>query len=510
MRYQVKTNDSPTIIARTYGVPFDALISANSHKPTKMVNGRRTWQGLLPRETIIVPVGGMVGDSVSDAVNALVAAGGPCLSSNVRLTCAAQAALGFTPGHGVDGKWGNDASAAAKAHGFNVPACSPRPAWWTPPGQSNCGAIAAPAASPIPAPMAASSLSSVAAVALGALSSDPNYCTSVGRVGSAVNSAVHNFKAAWNAANPSKPVPIGTGKYEPVVADALSAALSGRPVPPGCGAAAATPTASSQPGPTSVPTQTPPSGGAAVTPAAAAASSAPTAVLALLSFNPCDQANAPLVGQAQAALGLKPGAGLDGKYGDDTAALARKVLPNAPAGCSPRPAWWAPKGSTNIGGAGSTTPAAKAADATQVAQTAADTAKTTTDPDQAAAAAATAAQAAAAAKAAADTAAASQKAAADQAAATAAQAAEAANAAAQKAAGNAITGPEKKEGLSTGAMVAGALGAAALVGLIAVAASGKKKTHGRRASGHGTHRKPAHHKRKTTHKKKSSHGKKRH
>jgi hypothetical protein len=44
-----------------------------------------------------------------------------------------------------------------------------------------------------------------------------------------------------------------------------------------------------------------------------------------------------------------------------------------------------------------------------------------------------------------------------------------------------VTPPEKAEGISTGALVAGGVGLVALVGVIAVAASsGGKKTPGRR------------------------------
>ena len=63
--------------------------------------------------------------------------------------------------------------------------------------------------------------------AIAAINGDPGYCTSVGQPGSTVNTAVHNFKAAWNAGNPSNPVPINTGKYESPTAAALSQALGG-------------------------------------------------------------------------------------------------------------------------------------------------------------------------------------------------------------------------------------------------------------------------------------------
>jgi len=410
MRYEAKFGDSPTIIARAYGVPFEALINANPHKPTTIVDGRRTWRELLPRETIIVPAAGMVGDAVSDTLRALVNAGGPCLQANAALVCDAQRALGFVPGAGVDGKWGANASTKAKALGFNIPACSPRPSWWTPAGQTNCGGGPAPLK---PGPSA--NLALTASAALAALKADPGYCTSVAKVGTAVNTAVHNFKAAWNAANPSSPVPIGTGKYEPSVAAALSSALGGAVVPPGCGAVAA-PAPAPQPAPTPAPQPVPaPAPAPAVTPAPApkpapTVASVPAAVLALLSFNPCDPANAALVCQAQAALGFKPGAGVDGKYGTDAASRARQLLPNAPPGCSPRPSWWTPKGQSNCPGATPAPSGGSAKAAGDAAAAAASAAKAAADAAaKAAADAATQEQAdraAAAAKAASDAAAA--------------------------------------------------------------------------------------------------------
>jgi hypothetical protein len=78
-----------------------------------------------------------------------------------------------------------------------------------------------------------SPLGQAAQTALAAIQGDPNYCTSVGQVGSEVNTAVHDFKLAWNQANPGNPVPIGTGKFEPVVAAALAQVLGGSG-PAGC------------------------------------------------------------------------------------------------------------------------------------------------------------------------------------------------------------------------------------------------------------------------------------
>ena len=76
-----------------------------------------------------------------------------------------------------------------------------------------------------------------AKAAVAAIAADPNYCVSVSQPGSPVNTAVHDFKVAWNADNPDFPVPIGTSRYEPSTANALSLALGKKPSPPGCSAA---------------------------------------------------------------------------------------------------------------------------------------------------------------------------------------------------------------------------------------------------------------------------------
>jgi len=77
-----------------------------------------------------------LGDPVSDAVNALLSAGDPCDPSNASLVCAAQTALGI----GADGKWGAGTAKAAQAVVPGAPGpCTPRPSWWAPAGQSNCG-----------------------------------------------------------------------------------------------------------------------------------------------------------------------------------------------------------------------------------------------------------------------------------------------------------------------------------------------------------------------------------
>ena len=187
-----------------------------------------------------------VGDVVSDTLAALSQVD-PCSQTYVGMVCSAQSVLGLTP----DGKWGSGSAGAAKARGLSAPpGCSPRPSWWAPVGQSNCGMVSSSVPIPVPLPVPDSTLTmtvptvaqqgsfvtqQAAATALAAMNADPNYCSSVGQPGSSVNSAVHNFKASWNAANPQSPVPIGTGRYEPVTAAALASALGGASVPAGCG-----------------------------------------------------------------------------------------------------------------------------------------------------------------------------------------------------------------------------------------------------------------------------------
>ncbi len=76
---------------------------------------------------------------------------------------------------------------------------------------------------PLPA-----TLTTAAQGAAAAIAADPNYCASVARVGSVVNTAVHNFKTSWNATQ-SPLVPINTGNYETQTADALRFVLGTSP-----------------------------------------------------------------------------------------------------------------------------------------------------------------------------------------------------------------------------------------------------------------------------------------
>ena len=112
---------------------------------------------------------------------------------------------------------------------------------------------------PTPAPSTGLPPAVVAAAqaAAAAISADPNYCTAVAQSGSAVNAAVHALKTAWNAANPSAPVPINTGNYEQATATVLTQVLGSAP-------AACPPRAAPTPAPV-LPSVLPPSTPIAVT-----------------------------------------------------------------------------------------------------------------------------------------------------------------------------------------------------------------------------------------------------
>jgi len=81
--------------------------------------------------------------------------------------------------------------------------------------------------------------------AVNAIQADSNYCSSVKSSGSAVNSAVHAFKEAWNAANPSGQLAIN-GQFDAATAGAISEALGSTGTPSSCGS---TPPPPPPPGP---------------------------------------------------------------------------------------------------------------------------------------------------------------------------------------------------------------------------------------------------------------------
>lgn len=102
--------------------------------------------------------------------------------------------------------------------------------------QSFYGAAPSPPASTggqFPASVVAAAQAASAAIA-----SDLNYCASVARPGTPVNSAVHAFKVTYNAAALTSgwtPVPINTGNYEAATANVLANVLGGS-APSACGA----------------------------------------------------------------------------------------------------------------------------------------------------------------------------------------------------------------------------------------------------------------------------------
>ncbi len=244
--YTVVYNDSPSAIAKRFGITLSDLLAANPQKPTTVTAGVRTFREIRVGETLNIPTVGLsgadatgvgfnffkaallpwgaitetekalrhsphrvtqgarflpqhtrsdqtwerwrqvhpgtpysdyiqwyeqygksggtigdagtgVGDVVSDTMNALSQVD-PCNQTYVGMVCSAQSVLGLNP----DGKWGSQSYGAAKARGLSAPSpCSPRPSWWAPVGQSNCGSVSAPppvpiygnAPVPMPAPM---------------------------------------------------------------------------------------------------------------------------------------------------------------------------------------------------------------------------------------------------------------------------------------------------------------------------------------------------------------------
>lgn len=492
--YRVLPGQSPAMIARQLGTSVSALMSANTHKPTKVVAGKRTFQGLRFNELLHKPragVGalgepGMLGavtPADPAAPHALIAAGssGP----DVALW---QKIIGVT----ADGSFGSGTAAATKAwqtaHGVYADGVVGPNTWAKALGNASSAPL------PVSTPAAAgASLSLAAGAAFAALNSDPNYCTSVAKSGTAVNTAVHNFKAAWNTSNPSRPVPIGTGKYEPVVAAALSSALGGASVPTGCGAAVAAPAAPSQPAPVPPPVPVtapvappPPIVTPVPTPAPTTSSgyssaqiAAATAMNSALSAHGYKEADQPLYRAFQHAMGLTadgyPGSGTMGKL---RAVLAAAGIPMATvpvypwrAGAydgvnAPTAASWsgasapvpAPPPPPAPSGGGAPIPSAGGGDMAPAPS--AGGGGGTTAP-------------------------------------------------AAPAAGG-LVAPTASKKISTGAIVAGAIGATALVGLLAFAATGHKK--GRRgargARGPARRRKssshkPAHHAHKPKRKRKS-------
>jgi hypothetical protein len=95
------------------------------------------------------------------------------------------------------------------------------------------GTPQAPAPAESSSVSASARLTSAAQALVAAVSADAGYCASVSRPGSAVNSAVHAFKIAWNGEQ-APAVPVGTGTFEQATADAVARVLGS--APRACGA----------------------------------------------------------------------------------------------------------------------------------------------------------------------------------------------------------------------------------------------------------------------------------
>ncbi len=497
--YRVTPGQSPAMVARALGTSVSALMSANSHKPTTVVAGRRTFQSLRYNELLHRPrvgVGALGEDGMLGAVTP-AAPGAPhamiAVGSSGPDVALWQKIIGVT----ADGSFGNGTAAATKSwqssHGLPADGVVGPNTW----AKALGNATSAPVA--VTAPAGGPSLAIAAGAAYTALNQDPNYCTSVAKSGTAVNTAVHNFKAAWNAANPNHAVPIGTGKYEPVVAAALSSALAGVTVPAGCG------------GPAVAPPPVPPGGAPPPPPPIVTPVSPSPASTDLGGYNATQIATATAMNSALAAHGYKQadqgiymafqramGLTADGYPGTGTMGQLSKVLAASGIPMAQVPiypwhagAWDGKNAPTAASWSGASAPsaapapAAPAAPAAAAAAAAADAASTPAQADQAAAAAQAAIDAANRAAAAATT----QKQA-DDAAAAAKVAQTALDTAAAKGGTAPGTGIVTKK-LSTGAIVAGAVGAAAVVGLLAMALTGKKKTGRRGPSGKRGKRGPA-------------------
>jgi peptidoglycan hydrolase-like protein with peptidoglycan-binding domain len=450
MQYSAQVGDSPAIIARRFGVALNSLVNANPHKPTTIVAGQRTWQALLPGEMVIVPVGGLVGavaPAAPGAPHAQIKQGstGPDVAlwqTIIGVTAdgifgpntAAKTKL-WQSGHGLgaDGIVGPKTWSAALGGAFPSPAAALPPA---------------PAMPSIPIPASAPSMPSIPVVAPASVPAAVQALVSVDPCYSGNALMVCAAQTALHVA--------ADGKYGNDTATALRRLVPGAPAgcsprpswwaPTGksnCNAAAAgipamipTPSAS-QPLPVDLPTSVP-------------SVSVPTAVQGIMSIDPCAEANAMFVCQAQGALGVTA----DGKYGPASAAAARRLAPGAPGPCSPRPSWWTPTGQSNCHGA--------AGAPSLPSMPAIPSAPTTTSPGWQ-----------------------------DTAPSGVVTPASSGGGPAQP-----IVAPPEKKSLSTGAMVAGALGVAALVGVVAVAASGKKGAHGARGKRGAARRAPKHKKSK--------------
>lgn len=430
MAYKVQIGDSPARIARRFGIPMSSLIRANPHKPVTVVAGQHTWRGISVGEAVNVPGGGTVGDYLGAYAPGSITGTHATIRRGSSGTDVAtwQAFLGLT----ADGIFGANTESATRAfqsgHGLTADGVVGPKTWAAAQGSISSQTQAAQtlfaARAPTPAPLNAPH----AQIRKGSTGPDVALWQTIVRVtpDGIFGPITETATKAWQAAH-------GLAADGIVGPKTWGAALSS------AGPIAPAPTASPAPTPVSFPTPSVPT----VAPVSVAA-----AVQALAGVDPCYSGNAMMVCAAQAALGITP----DGKYGPATAAAVKRLVPGAPAACN-TPLWWGKKTDNKCtGGVAPSVPAPSLPlPATPAASSTPAPAPTPIPvvippaplPSTTVTATATSpggpAQPAVIAPAA----------------------------------------PEEKK-ISTGALVAGGLGIAALVGVVAVAASGKK---GHRTSG---------------------------
>lgn len=319
--YVVQPGDSPgSIAARFAGCPKCAgadLPGANPHKPTVTYpNGFRTFRTLDVGETISLPdkwfdgsldsrppayfqalpyadgvtpsplgvgAAGVLGDfavldQATQKLAALAAMDDPTFSSNVGSVGStidaavheaygsqnAQAAgLAQTVQDGTQWAWTRNGDLATALANSDIATVTQarldiQGALTTALNNARL-ALGALYAQPTPGGGFSPTLVSAAQALANAVAADPNYCASVAQAGSAVNAAVHDFKAAWNGSQ-VPPVPVDTGNYEAATANAVMQVFGSAPVPCSGGAPQPQPRppAPSPPKPYVAPPQPPP------------------------------------------------------------------------------------------------------------------------------------------------------------------------------------------------------------------------------------------------------------
>ena len=299
--YEVRPGDSPASIAAFHaGCPKCAkdLVAANTHKAAvTKPNGFRTFKELRVGEKLNLPDkwfdGSMdrlpasyfaslphhdgvtkgqhqwgtfagVGDPASDAVTALAMVNDPMFSAGVGPAAAlidqSVIAADSNPNPGIaayaaathiatnSARARNTDMAAAIARGDQASTSQARLDIQNDllTAVDSAGLAISAMAAPPSLPGNANTLQTVAQAMAAAIAADPNFCANVAQAGSAVNTAVHAFKTAWNAANPGNPVPVNTGTYDQATAAVLTQVLG--TAPPACAPRVAPPQIMPPPG----------------------------------------------------------------------------------------------------------------------------------------------------------------------------------------------------------------------------------------------------------------------